>query len=126
MRQRFEDNLARVKHLVNVYTTLGGVGQGRRPVNSTDLLRAATVFLHAAIEDLLRSIEAARLPAAAPPVLDGVPLVGLGPRPEKFFLGQLAPHRGSTVDDVIRRSVEAHLERATYGNATEVLDTITQ
>src|SRR5207253_11452992 len=90
----------------------------RKPVMSGDLLRSAIVFLHSTLEDLLRSVEVRRTPAAGESVLNDIPLVGV--RGEKFALGKLAAHRGKTVDAVILESVAAYLERQSYNNPEEL------
>jgi hypothetical protein len=117
---RFDQNLARVTHLVSVYEGLSDPGQGRRPVNSSDILRAATVFLHASLEDALRSLELLVLPNAAREEIDKVPLKGLGLHGQKFLLGDLLAHRGIAVDDLIHQSVAEYLERRSYNSSTEV------
>jgi hypothetical protein len=116
---RFALNIARVKNLVAIYRhQLAGLGQGRRGHLQTDVLRAATVLLHASIEDVLRSLAYWKLPAANSGVLNQIPLVG---RPAvKFTLGTLAAYRGRSVDEVIKASTDASLERSNYNNATEV------
>jgi hypothetical protein len=120
IEERFRRNLARVRHLTASYGQLAGRGQGRRPVNTSDILRAATVFLHATLEDFLRSIELWKLPTAPEDRLNLVPLVGLQGRPERFSLGKLAQHRGKSIDNLIGQSVQAHLDRATYNDTSDV------
>ena len=85
----------------------------------TDVLRAAVVLLHASMEDVLRSLAYWKLPAAAPTVLEKIALVGS--TNTKFHLGNLAIHRGKTVDEVIKGSVDATLERSNYNNCEEVV-----
>jgi hypothetical protein len=119
IEQRFVLNLARVKNLVAIYRIqLAGPGRGRRGHQETDVLRAATVLLHASLEDVLRSLAYWKLPAAAAPVLEQVPLVG--GTATKFNLGTLAAHRGKTVAEVIKESTDASLERSNYNNQSEV------
>lgn len=117
---RFDLNIARVRNLVSIYRTqLSGPGKGRRGHQETDVLRAALVLLHASMEDVLRSLAYWKLPAAAPTVLERIALVG-GTN-TKFHLGNLATHRGKTVDEVIKESVDASLERSNYNNCDEVV-----
>lgn len=118
IESRFAENLERVKHLVDVYQN-AATGPGRRPVETTDVLRAAVVFLHATLEDLLRSLLDWKLPQAAAVHLKEVPLVGKKPR-TTFTLDELAPFRGKTVDDLIARSVSASLEQSNFNNPAEV------
>lgn len=123
---RFALNIARVKNLVSIYEiTLAGAGQGRRSHQKTDVLRAAVVLLHASVEDVLRSLAYWKLPNAATGVLDQFPLVGNGPA-MKFSLGALAAHRGKTVDDVLKASVDSYLERSNYNNTVEVSSFLNQ
>ena len=109
-----------MRNLVHIYqATVGGDGRGRRGHQQTDILRAATVLLHAATEDLLRSLAYWKIPNAPANFLAGLPLVSLGTS-TKFSLGDLSSHRGDSVNDVIKKSVDACLERSNYNNTTEV------
>lgn len=120
IQAQFSENVDRVKNLVLIYEThLAGEGSGRRTHQKTDVLRAATVLLHATLEDLLRSLAYWKLPAAAPNVLDQFPLAGHGPA-MKYSLGALATHRGRTVDEIIKDSVDSFLERSNYNSSAEV------
>lgn len=118
--ERFGQNIVRVRNLIDVYETyLAGAGPGRRGHAKTDVLRAATVLLHASVEDLLRSLAYWKLPQASADVLNQIPLVSIAPA-TRFALGALAAHRGQTVDDVITASVNGYLERSNYNNPDEV------
>jgi hypothetical protein len=76
IERRFERNLDRVKSLVAAYEgALPGVS-GRPSVAMTDILRASVVFLHASMEDLIRSVLACKLPSADAKHLEDVPLAG--------------------------------------------------
>jgi hypothetical protein len=119
INDRFALNIARVKNLVAIYTNLlAGQGQGRRGHKETDVLRAATVLLHASVEDALRSLAYWKLPNSATQVLDQIPFAG--GTAMKITLGVLSAQRGKSVDDVIKESVNANLERSNYNNAGEV------
>ena len=123
---QFSENLDRVKNLVLIYEThLAGEGGGRRAHQKTDVLRAATVLLHASAEDLLRSLAYWRLPNAAANVLDQFALVGNGPA-MKYSLGALAAHRGRSVDELIKESVDSYLERSNYNSTAEVVRFLNQ
>lgn len=120
IESRFELNIARVRNLVSIYTDhLAGEGGGRRGHQTTDVLRAATVLLHASMEDVLRSLAHWRLPLANATTLEQIPLVGGAAT--KFNLGALAAHRGKTVDEVIKESTDASLERSNYNSRREVI-----
>jgi hypothetical protein len=126
LAERVEGNTSRVKSLLSVYRALAGRGQGRRPVNSADILRAGTVLLHATLEDFLRAVERGRVPLAPREVLARIPLTGTGARVERFTLGDLAAFRGETVTGVIERSVSEYLERQTYNNSADVVSALSR
>lgn len=56
INDRFQENLTRVDHLLKIYEETAPGTQGRQPVERTDLLRSAVVFLHASLEDFIRSL----------------------------------------------------------------------
>lgn len=122
LEERFNQNLDRVTHLVAVYEA-EIAGRGRRGVETTDVLRAAVVFLHATLEDLLRSLLDWKLPLAPAKHLSDIPLQGKAAR-TKFTLDELAVYRGRTVDDVIALSVSASLEKSNFNDPGEVRDVL--
>jgi hypothetical protein len=117
--RRFELNLGRAKSLVAAYEVALPGASGRPRVATTDILRGSVVFLHASLEDLLRSVLGWKLPSAPSKQLEDVPLVGTLPR-TKYTLGDIAAHRGATVDELIGRSVAASLERSNFNDVAEV------
>ncbi len=119
----FGETIGRVKNLVTLYASITGPGRGRRPVNSSDVLRAAVVFLHATFEQALRELARRKLPQASSNALDTVPLKNLSRsgRAEKFFLGALLPFKGQSVDDVIRDSVEEYLSHFTINTTGDIV-----
>jgi hypothetical protein len=118
IENRFNGNLDRVEYLVALYET-GSTGSGRRAVDTSDILRSAVVFLHATLEDFLRSLLEWKLPTAQASYLKDVPLAGKKPR-SAYTLEDLALFRGSTVDDLISRSVADHLDRSNFNDPGEV------
>jgi hypothetical protein len=123
IRNRFQNNLGRVTNLVNVYSSSSGKGRGRRPVQNTDILRAAVVLLHATLEDLLRSLAEWRLPTAKPEILAEIPICGTK-RGARIGLQELAGFRGETIDEVIARSVKEYLEKASYNHPGDIKTTL--
>jgi RiboL-PSP-HEPN len=120
IRSRFNSNLGRVRSLLEVYEERKQPGSGRQTVEEADLLRAAVVFLHATLEDLLRSIARWKVPYSAADVLSGIPLVSLPRGKTMFSLGELSAHRAKSVQDVIRESVGEHLERTSYNDTDDI------
>lgn len=114
LKAQFDQNISRVENLVGIYDQkLSAGGQGRRPVHSTDVLRAATVLLHASLEDFVRGLASWKWPAANVEILDKVPLLETSKtgRVEKFNLGALAKHRNMKVDTLIAKSIDDYLQR---------------
>lgn len=127
IEDRFRDNLDRVRNLVDLYTRAVETGQGRPSVQEADILRAAVVFLHAALEDLLRSLAELKLPLTSPDALSQIPFPAGTHRKTNFTLGELAAFRGQTVNDVISKSVQEYLDRSNYnhpGDVKNLLDAI--
>jgi hypothetical protein len=124
VEERFAQNISRVRSLMTAYTALVGPGGGRATVEQADILRAATILLHAALEDLLRSVEELRLPTASKEAFDGfklVPASGVAKdAKERFTLVELAEYRGQSIDEVIGKSIDLHLEKSNYNNIGEV------
>jgi hypothetical protein len=115
--ERFSEDLDRVQGILSMYQSTAKGKQGRRATASSDLLRSAIVFLHAAVEDLIRGIAYSRLPQADPKFFEDLPLGGEKP---KFSLQQLARYRGKTVNEVIAISVEDFLENSTFNNLGDI------
>ncbi len=118
---RFRANLERIVALMDLYATMVPTGQGRKPIPVADLLRAAVVLLHATLEDLLRSLGEWKLPTAPVASLDKIMMSVLEKSVEKINLAELAEFRGQTVDSVVARSIERHLERSSYNNLVDVM-----
>ncbi len=103
------ENLGRVDNLISLY---GPATVGRRKVQETDILRGALVLLHAGLEDYLRSLMIWKIDNYSESDLNayGFPN-GTKRPPTKFSLGELAAHRGKSVDDLIVLAVKSHLEK---------------
>jgi hypothetical protein len=119
---RFTQNLARVESLLALYPA---GGSGRRHVASVDVLRAAVVFLHATLEDLIRGLLEWKLPSAPASAFDDVTLVGQKPR-TKFAVADLVAHRGKSVDELLRESVLAHLLESNFNHPGELASALTK
>lgn len=100
--KRFYDNLLRADKLFRHTDESEEV--------ASDILRAAVVFLHATLEDFLRSIERVLLPYCDEKTLNEI----------RLPLGQLAAHREKVVLEVIQESVDGYLNRRTYNNKKDI------
>jgi len=128
IRGRFSKNLRRVRHLLNVFVALHP-GAGRPSELHADVVRAAVLFLHASLEDLLRSSEEVRLdkaPDIAFKRMRWVPPSGDKEGKDKVTLDELAQYRGHTVEEVLRRAFERHHERSNYNNEKDLAAALTR
>jgi hypothetical protein len=115
-------NLARVRELVRVHEGLAADDPGAASSEATDVLRAAVVFLHATLEDVLRTLLERRwLRVADPRTFDDVP-IATGPdlRQQKITLADLVLHRGKSVADLVQESIDAHLERSSFNHVGDI------
>jgi len=120
--RRLQVNLGRTNELLKISKEFSSAGSKEKSVVADDLLRAAIVFLHATLEDALRTLSMLYLPQSSESQLNNIPLVGtgVGTRPEKFLLGKLVAHRGKTVDALLEASVAAYLARSNYNDTKEI------
>ncbi|MFO7566056.1 MAG: hypothetical protein R6X02_25655 [Enhygromyxa sp.] len=123
IRQRLASNLARVERLISASDGFGSDAES--DLIKSDMLRAAVVFLHATLEDLLRSGLELQLPRARPEQLGGILFVveddrGETRKREKLSLTELTQYRGQTVDDTIKDVVVKHLDRSNFNNIEEI------
>lgn len=114
---RLDENVARISRLLQFFD-----GELSKREGGDDILRAAVVFIHAYLEDFLRTLAAELLPAGDERSFEDIPLAGSKSygRGEKFALGQLAQHRGKTVDQLLRQSVSDYLSRSNFNSTTEI------
>jgi hypothetical protein len=86
-----------------------------------DILRSATVLLHACLEDFLRAIARAHVPRTASDLLESIPLVGIGNSHQtKFTLANLAKHSGKDVVTVIDESIIEWLGQRSFSSANDI------
>lgn len=120
---RFFANLKRARGLINSYSLLATQSGAGAEDASGDILRAAVVFMHASLEELLRQVALNLLPHANETILNDIPLAGLAPssgRAEKFFLGKLKQHDTKSVREVIEESIAQHLEKSNFNSVRDV------
>jgi hypothetical protein len=119
----FSRNVTRIRMLLRAVRQSDAPGMKMAQSQRDDVLRAAVVFLHASVEEVMRVFAEIYLPISNEDVLDRVPLAGSidSLRAEKFFLGRLVQHRGKTVDQLIESSVREHLKRRTFSSVKEIV-----
>ena len=126
LKGRFANQVGRARSLLvqfdQLYTADGG--RGAPTTSQADVLRAAVVLLHAALEDLARSTEELFLPPrGSTESLDevGFPLGGKR-GVEKISLGTLrARFPGMSVEQVTAVCVRSRCERASYNDIGQFL-----
>lgn len=116
IRARLDSNLKRVQSLLQLFNEIESNGGPTK----TDLLRAAVVFLHATLEDVLRTGLDLRLPHASAEHLAMLDFAVGDVLKEKITVSQLAKHRGKTVDQLLKERINAYLERSNFNNVAEV------
>ena len=128
--ERLSQNLSRVDSLLNLYDFTSDLvekhlkrraaGPGGPPAVG-DILRSATVLLHACLEDFLRTIAQAHIPRTPSDLLKNVPLGGTSNiNQPKFTLSDLALHCGKDVSAVIDESIDQWLHRYTFNNPEDI------
>ena len=126
IEDRLAENLARVRHLIELYEQLAGPGGGRRGVKDSDVLRASVVLLHAALEDLLRTTLAWKWPASQNPehLEELTFMFGSSRSPvrkQKASIADLVAHRHRQVDELIRDAISGHLAASNYNNVRDMM-----
>ena len=117
---RFNRNIARVDNLCELFVQVKET-QKRPTVKEGDILRAAVVFLHSALEDYLRGILVEWLPTkGTKKAIDGISLYTSENRAEKFFLGTLLDFSDMKVSELISKSVQLHMTRVSFNDVAEV------
>jgi hypothetical protein len=91
-----------------------------------DMLRAVVVFAHAALEETIRAITRRRTDIWPQDALNKVPLADEGDtRADKFYLGRLKQYCGSTVDEVLARSVDSYLNQMSFTSCRQIVGFLT-
>lgn len=145
LKDRFADNLCRVRGLIAASTRLTEPGRTRDddvpddnvpddnvPGDNVpgDTLRAAVVLLHASTEDLLRALESLTLEQADPATLESFNLCYAPPTPgtrpiEKLSLPALArAYPGASIAEVTQRAIAHALDHANYNNLEELISVL--
>ena len=115
VRERLRSNLERVQSLVDLYDQV----ESKSGPTKTDTLRAAVVFLHATLEDVVRTALELRLPQASPENLGLI--FATGKAKPGISMTELAKYRGKSVDDLIGTRIDAYLERSNFNNVANLI-----
>lgn len=122
----FDKNFLRLNNLLGLYKNISQ-GQGRKPANSLDILRATTVLTHATLEDYLRNLLIWKLPLENRDKINHIPLAGTSTigRPGKFTLGELVAHREKSVEEVINLSIVEYLGTVSFNDTSDIASALT-
>lgn len=123
----YDKNFERLNNLIGLYESLTVNNLGRRSAKQLDLLRATVVLIHSTLEDLLRSIQAWKLPMVADQEqLNRISLAGTNNkgRAAKFSMGELLNHRGKSVDELIETSIKEHLGYQSFNSSSDVVSAL--
>lgn len=122
----FLENQRRVENLISAAAGLAA-GSPAQIELSHDVLRAAVVFLHSSLEEIVRNLYVQRLPNVKnKDNLNKIPLLTDPPniRPAPVFLGQLAQFSGQFVENVIIKSIEAYVDSFNLNNTTQLAQSL--
>jgi hypothetical protein len=119
----FDQNIARVSTLTDLYDSLPRAVKARSSDGGVDVLRAAVVLLHASLEDLLRQVARFHIPDGSEDAMAKIPLAGCAPR-EKFTIGDLARFRGKTIHEVLQESVWQHYASSVTFNSVAQIEEV--
>lgn len=109
---------------MSLFGQVGQVESGGGGPTKTDVLRAAVVFLHATLEDVVRTALELRLPEAGDEQL-GVLKFAVGRKlKDQITMSELAKHRDKTVDQLIGERIAAYLERSNFNNIPDLIDAL--
>jgi hypothetical protein len=119
---QFDGNLQRIDHLVAAAARLRNLDAGAS-VQADDVLRAAVVFMHSTLEEVLRSLFLSRLPNASAETLNRIPFAAHDPshRPKAIQLGELKNFTGLYVDNVIRHSISRYVDSLNVNNSEQLI-----
>ena len=116
---RFDRNIQRVDNLCSIFEVVKAT-PNRPTVKEADILRAAVVFLHSAMEDYLRGILAERLPEHDTKNLENIGLYQTDGRAGKFSLGMLKPHSELTVSELIQKSIDQQMSYTSFNDTNDI------
>ena len=117
------ENMRRVGNLILMHSKLVEANIGTKEQRS-DILRAAVVFLHGSIEEIVRNLFVDRLHRGKTEMLNELGYSAYGPanRSKGVLLGDLLKnHGGRFVDNVIFDAINAHVDILNINNADQLV-----
>lgn len=123
LREESIDNLSRAKSLVDLFERTSDNSIGSDDERS-ELLRAAVVFMHSSIEEIVRNLFVSRLPNASKDILNGLAYSAYPSNDRKngVLLGDLLHnHAGRLVENVIFDAINSHVDRLNINNSDQLV-----
>lgn len=123
-KKLFDNNLQRIDSLCSFYNQLKKdmKTDQNKDYKFTDMLRAATVFLHAAFEEYYRGVITEWLPIKGSQ--DSLKAINLpadaGKNITKIYLSDLLPYKDKTVNEVFREAVHEQMSRTSFNNYSDI------
>lgn len=119
----FQQNITRVDSLIVAYEKL--ITQSAEEAEVTnDVLRAAVVFLHSCLEEIIRNLYLYNLPNASVESLNKIPFTSheASHRPKNIQLGDLLEFRGLFVENIIQESINKYVDTLNINNSTQLVE----
>jgi hypothetical protein len=119
----FSQNIYRVENLIAAYESLIKQSVDDTEV-ANDVLRAAVVFLHSSLEEIIRNLYLYNLPNASAENLSKIPFATheSSHRPKSIQLGDLLEFKGQFVENVIQESINRYVDVLNINNATQLVE----
>ncbi len=117
------ENMRRVSRILDLHVKIRNSGVGTED-ECSELLRAAIVFLHASIEEVVRNLFVEFLPHGDTETLNELSYSEYGPtsRSKGVFLGDLLKnHGGRFVENVIFDAINAHVDKLNINNSDQLV-----
>ncbi|TGN13335.1 HEPN domain-containing protein [Leptospira bandrabouensis] len=122
IQSNFYDNLQRARDLAQVFLDTQTTNKTTPSLYDDDILRAAVVFLHATLEDLLRGTFKFLIGNKGPHLWKKIPLIGLTDRnqPKGFTFENLEGFKELKVKELFDKSVDEYLNYNNYNKISDI------
>ena len=119
----FAENMVRVSNLIAAAQKLATQNVNDAE-SADDVLRAAVMFLHSSMEEIIRNLYLYKLPSVGQEALNKIPFVTQegAHRSKGILLGDLYRYQGFFVDNVIRESINNYVNTLNINNAEQLAE----
>lgn len=120
LEDEFQQNTDRVKNLILAFQLLEE-NNIEDSETRKDILRAAVVFMHSTLEEIIRNLFIGLLPNGNNRHLNKIPFVGHEVHhPKGILLGHLKDFNGRFVENIILESIENYVDTLNVNNTTQL------